>query len=139
MKRFSTLLLLASALVAGTARGADFKFIVHPDVTVSALSKDDAKNILLGNKGRWGNGTAIKLAVLAGGPAHEAVITEITARSPDQFDKYWKKQVFTGKGVMPESMPDEAAMIAYVAKTPGAFGYVSAAARTDGAKVVPVQ
>ncbi len=138
MKRISSVL-LAGVLLAGAARGAEYKFIVHPDTAAAALSREEAKNILLGTKGRWDNGQVIRLAVLAGGPLHEKVITEITARTPDQFDKYWKKQVFTGKGVMPETMPDDAAMVAYVAKTPGAIGYVSAAAKTDGMKVVTVQ
>ena len=138
MKRFSSVLLVG-ALLVGAARGAEYKFIVHPGTAVAALSREEAKSMLLGNQGRWDNGTAIKLAILAGGPVHESVITEITARTPDQFDKYWKKQVFTGKGVMPEIMPDDAAMVAYVARTPGAFGYVSAAAKTEGVKVVPVQ
>lgn len=138
MKRLATLL-FACAAFALAARAADYQVIAHPDTPTTALSREDAKNILLGNKGRWDNGTVIKLAVLAGGPVHDKVISDLTSRTADQFDKYWKKQVFTGKGMMPESMADDAAMVAYVARTPGAFGYISAAAKTDGVKVIAVQ
>jgi ABC-type phosphate transport system substrate-binding protein len=138
MKRFISLL-LACTVLAVAARAADYQFIAHPDTSTSTLSKEDAKNILLGSKGKWDNGTVIKLAILTGGPTHDKVINDITSRTADQFDKYWKKQVFTGKGVMPEAMADDAAMVAYVARTPGAFGYVSAGARTDGVKVLTVQ
>lgn len=138
MKRFITLL-LACTVLALIARAADYQLIAHPGVGTATLSKDGAKDILLGNQGKWANGTVIKLAVLSGGPAHDKAINDLTARSADQFDKFWKKQVFTGKGVMPEAMADDAAMVAYVAKTPGAFGYVSAGAKTDGVKTVTVQ
>jgi len=40
---------------------------------------------------------------------------------------------------MPMQAADEAALIDYVAKTPGALGYVSAAAVTDRVKVIPVK
>ena len=138
MKRFITLL-FACTVLAVAARAADFQLITHPGTPAATLSKEDAKNILLGTKGKWDNGTVIKLAILSGGPAHDKVINDLTARTADQFDKYWKKQVFTGKGIMPEILADDAAMVAYVAKTPGAFGYVSGGAKTDGVKILSAQ
>jgi ABC-type phosphate transport system substrate-binding protein len=138
MKHFITLF-LASMALAVAARAADYQLIAHPATGTAAVSKEDVKSILLGNKIKWPSGTVIKLAVLAGGPAHDKVISDLTARTSDQFEKYWKKQVFTGKGVMPEVRADDAAMVAYVAKHPGAFGYVSAGATIDGVKAVAVQ
>jgi ABC-type phosphate transport system substrate-binding protein len=138
MKR-SLLSLLVGTVLALAAHAADYQLIAHPDVGTATLSKEDAKNILLGNQGKWASGTIIKLAVLSGGPTHDKVINDLTARTADQFDKYWKKQVFTGKGVMPETLADDAAMVAFVAKTPGAFGYVSGGAKTDGVKTVTLQ
>jgi len=138
MKHFITVF-LASVVLAVTARAADYQLIANADAGSATVSKEDVKNVLLGNKVKWDNGTVVKLAVLGGGPAHDKVISDFTARTSDQFDKYWKKQVFTGKGVMPEVMADDAAMVAYVAKNPGAFGYVSAGAKTDGVKPLAVQ
>ena len=133
------LLILACLTLAAIGRGAEYQIIAHPGVDASSLTKADAKNLLLGNKARWDNGVIVRLAVLSGGKAHDDVITELTSRTPDQFDKYWKKQVFTGKGVMPQQAADEAALVDYVAKTPGALGYVSASAVSDRVKVLPVQ
>ena len=138
MKRLMFITLF-SALFVIAARAADYQIIAHPDCGAASLSKEDAKSILLGNKGKWDSGAVIKLAVLAGGPIHDKVINDFTARTADQFDKYWKKQVFTGKGVMPEALADDAAMVAYVAKTPGAFGYVANGAQTPGVKTLSVQ
>jgi len=126
--------MLGSAL----AVAADFTLIAHPSVP-DALSHDDVKNILLGNKTKWDDGRVIKLAVLSEGAANEAVVQSFTTRSADQFDKYWKKQVFTGKGVAPDAFKTDAEMIAFVAKTPGSFGYISAGAKPDGVKTLVVQ
>jgi|APLak6261672720_1056091.scaffolds.fasta_scaffold04308_2 ABC-type phosphate transport system substrate-binding protein len=133
------LLILACLTLAAIGRGAEYQIIAHPGVDASSLTKADAKNLLLGNKARWDNGVIVRLAVLSGGKAHDDVITELTSRTPDQFDKYWKKQVFTGKGVMPESAADDAAMLAYVAKTPGSLGYISSQTEASGVKILPIQ
>jgi len=135
-------LILFLALLAGlavSARAADAVFIVNPQGADAGLSRDNLKAVLLGNKTKWEAGGLIKLAVLTSGPLHDKVIQDNTQRSADQFDKYWKKLVFTGKGFMPMQAADEAALVDYVAKTPGALGYVSPGAVTDRVKVIPVK
>lgn len=130
---FFVLLTLGAAL-----RADDVVFIVHPQTSAVSLSSDDVRAILVGNRTKWDSGGVIKLAVLTSGPAHERVMQLHAQRSADQFDKHWKKLVFTAKGVMPYQASDEAAMVEYVAKTPGALGYVSASAVNDKVKVVPI-
>lgn len=134
------LLLIALALgLASAASAADAVFIVNPQGADASISGDSLKAVLLGNQTKWSGGGLIKLVVLTSGPAHDHVMQDHAQRTADQFDKYWKKLVFTGKGVMPEQAADEAAAVAYVAKTPGALGYVSAGAVTSSVKVLPVQ
>lgn len=138
MKRLALLLVLALGL-ASFARAQDVAFIVNPQGADASITADDLKSVLLGNKIKWNGGAVIKLAVLTSGPAHDKVMQDHAQRSAGQFDNYWKKLVFTGKGVMPHQASDEAALVDYVAKTPGAVGYVSASAVTDRVKVLPVQ
>lgn len=138
MKRIISLLTLVIALGSVT-RAADVAFITNPQGGDAALSAGDLKAVLLGNKTKWNSGGLVKLAVLESGPLHEQVVQDNTQRSADQFDKFWKKLVFTGKGVPPATAADEAAMLDYVAKTPGALGYVSAGAVTDKVKVLEIQ
>lgn len=137
LRSFLVGILLAGFTILSSA--ADAVFITHPSTSVDALTKDDVKNILLGNKTKWDAGGIIKLTVLTVGAAHEAVIQEYTARSADQFDKYWKKQVFTGKGSAPNAFQTDAELLAFVAKTPGAFGYIASSTAPTGVKVVTVQ
>lgn len=141
MKRLLRTLLLLAVCCGSPAllRAADWVFIAHPSTASTAAKKEDIKNILLGTKTKWDGGGLIKLAVLSEGAVHDGVIQEFTAKSADQFDKYWKKQVFTGKGVAPEAFKTDAEMLAFVAKTPGAFGYVSAGAANDTVKSLSVE
>lgn len=133
-------LLVALVFASGLALSAadDAVFVVNP-AGPDSLSADAVKSILLGNKTKWDAGGIIKLAVLATGPAHEAVMQQYASRSADQFEKYWKKQVFTGKGVAPDMFKTDSDLLAFVAKTPGAFGYVSAGAETTGVKVIKIE
>jgi ABC-type phosphate transport system substrate-binding protein len=111
-------------------------FIAHPSTAESVVSAEDAKNILLGNKTKWGSGANIKLVVLTDGEVHESVVKDHTQRTTDQFDKHWKKLVFTGKGAMPATGKTDADVIAYVAANPGAFGYVAKDSATAQVKVL---
>lgn len=80
----------------------------------------------------------IRLVVLTEGEIHAAVLHTYAQRAPDQFDKWWKKQVFTGKGAMPAQAKTDAEVVDYVAKTPGAFGYVAkSSAATDRVHISP--
>lgn len=136
MKPLLAILMLVSLAAAGRAQ--DVVFIVHPGVPDTTISPTEVRNVLLGTKTSWHSGP-IRLVVQRDGPAHEWVVREFTQRTPDQFDKFWKKQVFTGKGTMPIAAKNEAEAVDLVATTPGAFGYASRAAVTDKVKVLEVK
>jgi ABC-type phosphate transport system substrate-binding protein len=138
MKRILSSLLAVAAL-ALAAKGQDIVLVVNPAVTEASVSNEDAKNILLGNKAKWESAGNIKVVLLSEGAVHEKAIQEFTQRTADQFDKFWKKQVFTGKGIMPAQVKTDADVIDYVAKNAGAFGYVAKASVTDKVKVLPVK
>ncbi len=42
-----------------------------------------------------------------------------------QFERTWRKKVFTGTGSMPKAVKTEKSLIEKVARTGGAIGYVS--------------
>jgi ABC-type phosphate transport system substrate-binding protein len=121
------------------ARAQDFSFIVHPDFAETAITSDDMKQVLLGNLTKWRRGTVIKLAVLTEGAVHTKVVRDYTQRTPDQFDKYWKRQVFTGAGILPFQAKSDAEVIAYVAANPGAVGYVATASATDKVRILQLK
>ncbi len=132
--RFALGLLLGSACV----HAAEFVVVAHPSIPANKISSDDLKAILLGTKTRL-DGAPLRLVVLSDGPVHTHVVSTLTSKSADQFEKYWKKQVFTGKGVMPDQFKNDADLVAFVAKTPGAIGYVAPGADVVGTKIVSLE
>jgi len=138
MKRSLLFLVAFAATVLGT-KAQDIVLIVNPGVTETSVSGDDVKNILLGNKARWESAGNIKVVILTEGAVHEKAIQEFTQRTTDQFDKFWKKQVFTGKGIMPAQVKTEAEVVEYVSKNTGAFGYVAKESATDKVKVLSIK
>ena len=60
------------------------------------------------------------------GAAHDEFLKDVVGKSGPALKNHLKTLVFTGKGSMPKSFASEADIVKYVAKTPGAIGYVSA-------------
>jgi ABC-type phosphate transport system substrate-binding protein len=111
--------------------------VVNPASGLASISDDQLKDLFLGKKITWDDGSKVIVAIPKDGPAHEALMKRL-GKNIQQFQTGWKKLVFTGKGAMPEQVDSEDAVVAFVAKTPGAIALVSAAAIKDGVKAIPV-
>ncbi len=128
MKNLLLIPLLATALAAEDTA------IVHPGVGVASLTEDQAKDLFLGKKTSWDDGSKVVVVVAKDSEA----LMKFLGKSPQQFQTSWKKLVFTGKGSMPEQVDNDEAVAALVAKTPGAIGWVDKG-KVGGAKAVPVK
>jgi len=113
--------------------------IVNENVAIQELSRADAAKVFLGKKKTWDNGDPIVAGTLEAGTVHDAFIQQVVKKSNAQFATYWKKLVFTGRGQAPKSFASEADLAAFVARTPGAIGYIDAATPHPGAKGVPLR
>jgi ABC-type phosphate transport system substrate-binding protein len=122
-----------------TVYAADVVIICHKGVTDSALSQKDIRDIYLGKKIDWTNGKKIVFVMLKEGPIMDAFLEKYVEKSAAQFESYWRKLLFSGKGILPPSMDDEAKMIDFVSKTEGAIGYVSAVAARQGVNEIIVK
>jgi hypothetical protein len=60
-------------------------------------------------------------------------------KSGPALQTYYRSLVFSGKWSMPLSFASDAAVIAYVGRTPGAIGYVHDAAESSGVKTLRVR
>lgn len=133
--------MLCAVLWIGTGEvyaAGEYKVIINSEVGVDAISAGDFESVLLGNKKKWDDGSKVYIAVLKEGDITETFLKTHTKKTPSQFKTYWKKLVFTGKGIEPKSLGSEEDMVAYVAKTKGAVGYVSADASMDGVKELTI-
>ena len=64
---------------------------------------------------------------------------EYLGKSDAALQAFYRSLVFTGKASMPKTLGSDAEVLAYVAKTKGAVGYVSSDASTAGVKTLEVK
>lgn len=117
--------LIALSSCCFSAHAQNVVFVVNKGVNLTEIKASDLRAIFTGEKTRFADGTHAVPVILKGGPAHEVFVENYCGESPTEFRAQWRKAVFTGQGSMPKAFDSEAALISYVAETPGAIGYVS--------------
>ena len=146
MKRYSVIL-PALAVLCGSAapaaaqekERAPYVVIVHPDNPAKSVSKKRVSRILLKEISKWDGGLSAQPVDLnSKSPVRGAFSRDVHGRSVPSIKNYWQRQIFSGDGVPPPEVEDDAAVIAYVSTHPGGIGYVSASAGLDGVKVLDI-
>ena len=122
-----------------SARAADLKVIANPSVGASSVSADEVKAVFLATKTSLSDGSHVEPALQKGGAIHEAFVKEYLGKTDAALQTYYRSLVFTGKASMPKTLGSDAEVVAYVAKTKGAVGYVGAGAGTPGVKALDVR
>ncbi|MET0396354.1 MAG: hypothetical protein ABW277_05995 [Longimicrobiaceae bacterium] len=130
------LLALAAALAPPAARGdvrgevaaAPLAVIAHARVPESRLDAGEVRRIFLLRRRFWRGGTRILPVNLpAGSPTRLAFSRAVLGRTPRDLADYFNDLYFHGTRP-PPVLASERAVLLYVARTPGAVGYVPAAA-----------
>lgn len=120
---------------ASPASAADFKVVANPSVKASDILIDDLKSVFLGTRTSLRDGSQVEPVLAKGGPGHEAFLKDL-GKTDSALSTYYRRLVFTGKAAMPKICGSDAEVIAYVARTKGAIGYVSAEAKAPGTKTL---
>ena len=134
------LAVLAFALEPPASGQQGYRVIVNKDNPTETLSKSDVSKYLLKKRTKW-DGLSAKVEPIDLGEdslVREAFSKDVHGRSIAFIQRYWQKQIFTGRGIPPPQVGDDAAVVSFVSSQPGAIGYVSQGARIDGVKVVSV-
>ena len=133
-------LLLTIALPhAAEAQGA-IKIIVHPTNPLAELTAADASSLFLRKVKKFPAGDAASPVDQAkGSPARAEFAKSVHGKSASAIDTWWQQQIFGGGETPPPTKGSDAEVVAWVKATPGAIGYVSAAADVSGVKVVALK
>jgi len=134
-------MLAATALMFGATalmHAADVKVIANNSVTANSIAAGDLKDVFLLDKDSIG-GSHVEPVLQNAGATHEAFLREYLGKPNSVLQAFYRSLVFTGKASMPKVTAADAEAVAYVAKTKGAIGYVSAAASTEGVKTLQVK
>jgi ABC-type phosphate transport system substrate-binding protein len=132
VKRLTFFALVATMLgLAGKARAdappAAFVLIVNAGVKAQTLTKADVRAMFAKKTTRWADDMLVTpFDLIPASPVRSAFSEAIFNKSPQTVLSEWRQRIFTGQGTPPREVKDDASMIATVAATPGALGYVTA-------------
>jgi ABC-type phosphate transport system substrate-binding protein len=103
---------------------ADVILITNKSNPVSSLSATDAKNMFLGKKTSWSDGSSVTAFTQKDDAVTDVFAKEFVKKSSQQFYMFWRKAVFTGKGTPPVEVENSEQMKKIVASKNGAVGYI---------------
>ena len=109
-----------------------------PALKQTRISAEEIKRVFLQQKNSLADGTHVEPVLEKDGPSHEAFLKMYMGRTDDDLQTYYRALVFTGRGSMPKALGSDAEVVAYVARTRGAIGYVSAETSSEGVKTLAV-
>ncbi|HKN69432.1 MAG TPA: TonB family protein [Terriglobales bacterium] len=141
MKKQRLLPLVAAGLMvfaSVNALAGDVKVIANSSVKVDTISAAELKRVFLEERISLGDGTHVEPVLEKDGPVHEAFLQEYLGISEDDLHMYYRALVFTGRGFTPKVLGSDAEVVAYVARTRGAIGYMSSAASAEGVKTLTI-
>lgn len=125
---------------ARAAQGVSYRVVVNSANGVRQLSREEVSRLFLRKVVTWQDGAAVTPLDQAEGSEVRRSFTRGVHRKDVAWVKsYWERLGFAGQGTAPEEAATDAAVLAAVARTAGAIGYVSAtAALPAGVKAVRV-
>lgn len=120
------------------AFAGDLKIVANPSVKADSISESELRSVFLAERNSLNDGTHVEPVFERAGAVNETFLRDFLKESNESLQSRYGALVFTGKVAMPKSFDSDAEVLAHVAKTRGAIGYVSASASTEGVKVLEV-
>ncbi len=125
-------------LASANALAGDVKVIANPSIKADKISGAELKSVFLEEELSLADGTHVEPVHEKDGAVRKAFLREYLNRPDDDLQMYYRALVFTGRGSMPKELSSDAEVVAYVARTRGAIGYVSMESATDGVKTLAI-
>jgi TonB family protein len=140
MKNHRVLPLVAVVLIFAPVFliAADVKVIANGSVKADMISAIEVKSVFLEEYNSLRDGTHVEPVLERDGPVHEAFLHEYLGGTDDDLQNYYRALVFSGRGSMPKQLGSDAEVVAYVARTKGAIGYVSAETAVEDVKTMTI-
>lgn len=127
--------------LAGTAAADDFQVIVHASSSASDLERAEVARFFLRQSLKWSDGhPVLPVDQSARSPIRDAFSRGVLKQPLPAVETYWQRQIASGRAVPPPVKTSDAEVLAYVASTPGAIGYVVGGMNlTPGVKLVKLK
>ena len=140
MKCQKLLLVTAVSVIVAAVNSfaGNLKVIANSSVTADTISEAELKKIFLEEKISLPDGTHVEPVLMKQGAVDEAFAQQYVGVTEDDLQIYYRTLLFTGRGYIPRVLESDAEVVAYVARTRGAIGYVSATASAVGVKTLAI-
>ncbi len=137
MKRSTLLRLAAAALLAATLPAqADDGLAVIANASLKNVDADTVRRIYTGRTIEL-DGQVLRPVNLSPGQAlRSRFLRALLQQGDEDYTAYWTVRRYIGKGTPPRDLASPAEVIDYVARTPGAIGYIDAADLKPGVSVL---
>jgi hypothetical protein len=139
MKTLPALFLVILSVLLPACLHAQVVVIANPSVKSAGVSSNDLRDVFTGAASSLRDGSHVTPVLLKSGPVNDGFLNLYVGKSDAAFRASWRSLLFSGQGVMPRTLDSEAAMIDYVAHTPGAIGYIAKATPHEGVKTLAVR
>ncbi len=119
-------LLVCFLLVMNNVEASDhYQVVIHPDVKEENISVNVLRAIFSMRLRTWPNGEMVRVFVLPDDhELHHDFAKERLSVFPYQLRLAWDRLVFSGTGQAPVRVHSHDEMLAKIASTPGAIGYL---------------
>lgn len=139
-------LLLAAAIYLSAAdvlhgrAVAPFRVVANPSVTATSLTRAELSAIFMRRTRSWRDGTEVRpVEQPSRARVRETFSNAVHGKSVAYVTRYWHRVIFAGRGVPPEELASDAAVLEYVRTHRGAIGYIDGIIPPgDGVKTIAV-
>ena len=141
MKNPELFLLLTGVALFGSMQGLgeSVRIIANQNLKIDTIKAEELKRVFL-EENILLEGAHVEPVLEKEGLVHEAFLHEYIGQTDDNLQSYYRLLSFTGRGSIPKAMGSDNEVVAYVARTRGAIGYVSSSTTTTkGVKTLVVE
>lgn len=140
MRRLAWAAVVLSGFASMQSAGADLAVIANPSMKLTEISAGELRDVFLGTKTALRDAGQVQPVLKKAGPELTEFSTAYLGKTPSALLTYYRSLVFTGRWSMPVSLTSDEEVIAYVARTKGAIGFVhTAAAASSSVKTLKVK
>jgi ABC-type phosphate transport system substrate-binding protein len=127
LRHYGTFVLAFIVLTGATPAPAadDFQVIVNAASAATEIERAEVARFFLRQSVKWSDGQAVLPVDQSSRSAVRDAFSRIVLKQPlPAVDTYWQRQIASGRALPPPVKTSDAEVLAYVAATPGAIGYV---------------
>lgn len=130
---------LAPRVSAAPEPVPQFQLIVHPTNHLASIGAELVSQAFFKRATRWNSGEAIRPVDLRPDSRVRRVFSDVVLkRSVSAVRSYWQQRIFSGRELPPPELDTDEAVAHFVARSPGAIGYISASYKSNQIKVLPI-